>query len=99
VATSGAVVPTRLGRGADEALAVLRGGFGEHASGKCIVSDGLGLAGMPVGNNPYIDPPHTGDVVKIMSLVRSMGCALGVLRPEAAPLSTPACRMVMGIWI
>ena len=99
MATSGAVVPTRHGRGADEALAVLRGGCGEHASGERIVSDGLGLAGMHVGNSQYIDPPHTGDVVKIMSLVRSMGSALGAIRPEAAHLSTPTCRMVMGIWI
>jgi hypothetical protein len=51
VAAPGAVVPTRLGRGADEALAVLRGGFGEHASGKRIVSDGLVLVGMHIGNN------------------------------------------------
>ena len=51
MAASGAVVPTRHGRGADEALAVLRGSFGEHASGKCIVSDGLVLVGMHIGNN------------------------------------------------
>ncbi|MBJ7365942.1 MAG: hypothetical protein JHC53_04975 [Thermoleophilia bacterium] len=51
MATSGADVPTRHGRGADEALAVLRGGFGEHASGKRIVSDWLGLAGMHIGNS------------------------------------------------
>jgi hypothetical protein len=51
VATSGAVVPTRHGRGADETLAVLRGGCGEHASGERIVSDGLGLAGMHIGNS------------------------------------------------
>lgn len=99
MATSGADVPTRHGGGADVALVVLRGGFGERESGERIVFDGLGLWGMHVGNSQYVDPPHTGDVVKIMSLVRSMGSALGVIQPKAALLATPTCRMVMGIWI
>lgn len=86
------------GRGADEPLAVLLGGCGEHATGERILSDGLGNGGMYIGNNQYIDAPHTGDVVKIMSLVRPMASALGAIRPEAALLATPTCSMVMRIW-
>lgn len=65
------------------------------------MSDGLGLAGMHVGNSQFIDAPHTGVVVKIMSLVRPMASDLGAIRPEAALLATPiypTCRTVIGIW-